>query len=192
MRLLEERIIREGRILEGDILKVDSFVNHQVDMQLMSQLAKELAARFASEPITKVLTIEASGIAFAGVVALELGVPMVFAKKHSHLYIDPDLLMAPVESFTTKNTYNAVVSRRYLSPDDVVLIVDDFLAAGRALSGLVDLCRQAGAKVAGAGIIIEKAYQHGGDSLRASGLRIESMARIASMDPAKGTIEFTN
>ncbi len=181
MKLLEERILSEGTVKPGGILKVDSFLNHQLDPQLLYEMALELRRLYAGEPINKVLTIEASGIALASLTGFVLGCPVVFAKKSKTRNISDALYSVEVASFTHGNTNTVVVSKEYLHAGDRVLIVDDFLATGAALVGLKSLVEQAGGSVVGAGIAIEKAFQGGGDRLRAQGLRIESLARIASM-----------
>jgi xanthine phosphoribosyltransferase len=181
MNFLEKRIVEEGIVKEGNVLKVDSFLNHQMDVALINEIGKEFHRRFADKEITKVLTIEASGIAIAYAAASCFGVPMVFAKKAKSINIDGDMYTAEVESFTHKNKNQVIVSKKFLSADDKVLIVDDFLANGCALQGLISITEAAGATVAGIGIAIEKAYQGGGDELRAQGYRIESLASIASM-----------
>ena len=181
MILLEERILRDGRILPGGILKVDGFLNHQIDPQLLYDMALELKRLYDGEGVNKILTIEASGIAIASMAGFVFGCPLVFAKKSKTRNISDSVYAVEVESFTHGNTNTVVVSREYLHPGDRVLIVDDFLATGAALVGLKALCEQAGAEVVGAGIAIEKVFQGGGDKLRAQGLRVESLARIASM-----------
>ena len=181
MILLEERILRDGRILPGGILKVDGFLNHQIDPQLLYDMALELKRLYDGEGVNKILTIEASGIAIASMAGFVFGCPLVFAKKSKTRNISDSVYAVEVESFTHGNTNTVVVSREYLHAGDRVLIVDDFLATGAALVGLKALCEQAGAEVVGAGIAIEKVFQGGGDKLRAQGLRVESLARIASM-----------
>ena len=181
MKLLEERILSDGKVLPGGILKVDNFLNHQIDTQLLHAMAEELYRVFGGEGVTKVLTIEASGIAIAAMTGYVFGCPMVFAKKSKTKNLSDRVWSAEVASFTHGNTNTVLVSKEYLLPGDRVLIVDDFLATGAALVGLRDLCEQAGATVVGAGIAIEKVFQGGGDALRAQGLRIESMAKIAEM-----------
>lgn len=181
MELLEKKILAEGRVLPGNILKVDNFLNHQIDPALMHEMALEIKRLYGDERITKVLTIEASGIAIAIMAAYELGCPMVFAKKSKTKNLSDDVYAVEVESFTHGNTNTVVLSKDYLNENDRVLIVDDFLATGAALIGLRQLCREAGAQVAGAAIAIEKVFQGGGDALRSEGLRIESLARIAAM-----------
>ncbi len=181
MKQLEERILRDGKILPGGILKVDGFLNHRIDPQLLYDMALELRRLYAGEEINKILTIEASGIAIACLVGYVFGCPLVFAKKSKTRNISDGVWSVEVESFTHGNTSTVLVSKEYLGAGDRVLIVDDFLATGAALIGLKSLCEQAGAEVVGAGIAIEKVFQGGGDKLRAEGLRIESLARIAAM-----------
>lgn len=182
MKELEQKILTEGKVLAGGVLKVDAFLNHQVDVKFASEMAKEWKKAFCDENVNKILTIESSGIALATPVALEFEVPLVFAKKHvSSNIASSDLYKASVHSFTHGNTNDVVVSKKFLSPADRVLIIDDFLANGEALKGLIDICTQAGATVVGCGIAIEKAFQGGGDKLRKLGVKIVSLARIASM-----------
>lgn len=181
MKEMEERILAEGKVLPGEILKVGSFLNQQIDSVLLSHMAQEFARLYADADVTKVLTIEASGIAIAAALAMELGVPMLFAKKNRTSNVDGSTYTTVVHSFTQNRDYNVVVSRDYLLPTDRVLLVDDFLAGGNALRGLLDLCDQAGAKVEGVAIAIEKCFTGAGDRLRAEGLRIESLAMIESM-----------
>lgn len=182
MKELEQKILTEGKVLAGGVLKVDAFLNHQVDVRFASEMAKEWKKAFCGENVNKILTIESSGIALATPVALEFEVPLVFAKKHvSSNIASSDLYKASVHSFTHGNTNDVVVSKKFLSPADRVLIIDDFLANGEALKGLINICAQAGATVVGCGIAIEKAFQGGGDKLRKLGVRIVSLARIASM-----------
>ena len=182
MQLLEQRILRDGKVFPGGILKVDSFLNHQIDPALLYQMALEFKRLYDGEGINKVLTIEASGIAIASMTGYVFGCPMLFAKKSKTRNLSDELYSADVVSFTHGNTSQVVVSKEYLGPEDRILIVDDFLATGAALEGLTSLCAQAGATVVGVGIAIEKVFQGGGDKLRAGGLRIESLARIAAMD----------
>ncbi len=188
MREMEEKIRAEGEVLPGGILKVGSFLNQQIDTDFLHAMGQEIARLYAGCGVTRVLTIEASGIAIAAAAAMELGVPMLFAKKHKTSNVDGAVYATVVHSFTHGTDYTVVVSRDYLLPGDRVLLVDDFLANGAALRGLVDLVRQAGANVAGAAIAIEKAFQGGGDALRADGIRVESLAVIESMEG--GTITF--
>ena len=182
MKLLEEKITAEGKVLPGNILKVDGFLNHRIDVAFVTQLGEELARRFKGSGVNKVLTIEASGIAVATAAAFYLDVPLVFAKKHKSDNISDNVYSAGAHSFTHGNDYTAVVSKEYLSAGDVVLIVDDFLAQGSALSCMINIVEQAGATVAGCASIIEKGYQGGGDQLRAKGIRVESLAIIESME----------
>ena len=181
MELLEQRILRDGKIRPGGILKVDGFLNHQIDPALLYDMAREFQRLFADEGVNKILTIEASGIAMACMTGYLFGCPLVFAKKSKSRNISDDVYAVEVASFTHGNTNTVVVSREYLGPEDRVLLIDDFLATGAALVGLKALVEQAGGTVVGAGIAIEKAFQGGGDRLRAQGLRIESLARIAAM-----------
>jgi xanthine phosphoribosyltransferase len=186
MQLLEERIRKDGQVLPGNILKVSSFLNHQIDVQLLDKLGEEYARLYKGTEVTKVLTIEASGIAVACSVARQFNVPVVFAKKHQSSNVNEDVYATSVWSFTHSCNYNVVVSKKYLSKEDKVLLVDDFLANGSALAGLVDLVNKAGGTVQGACIVIEKGFQDGGKQLRQSGLRIESLAIIDSMSPENG------
>ena len=181
MRLLEQRILRDGKVRAGGILKVDGFLNHQMDVELFTLLAQQWHSAFASDNVNKILTIEASGIGLACIAAQEFGCPVLFAKKTKTKNIDGEVYTTKVASFTHGTTYDVIVSKEYLLPTDRVLLIDDFLANGAALEGLCDLVRQAGATLVGAGIAVEKCFQPGGARLRAQGLRIESLARIASM-----------
>ena len=190
MNFLEERILRDGIVKEGNVLKVDSFLNHQMDIELLDEIGKEFHRRFADKKITKILTIEASGIAIAYSVARCFGVPMVFAKKAKSINIDGDMYTAEVESFTHKNKNKVIVSKRFLSADDHLLIVDDFLANGCALQGLISISEAAGATVEGIGIVIEKGFQYGGRSIRNLGYQLESLAIVESMDAENKTIVF--
>lgn len=190
MNFLEQRILKDGVVKPGNILKVDSFLNHQMDIPLMEQIGKEFHRRFYHLPITKVLTIEASGIAVAYPVAREFGVPMVYAKKTKSVNIDGELYIAEVESYTKKENNRVIVSKKFLSPDDHVLIVDDFLANGCALQGLISIVESAEATVAGLGIAIEKGFQEGGERIRNLGYHLESLAIIDSMDAETGEIIF--
>ena len=182
MKLLEEKITAEGKVLPGNILKVDGFLNHRIDVPFVMLLGKEIARRYAECGVTKILTIEASGIAVATAAAFYLNVPLIFAKKHKSGNISNEVYSAGAHSFTHGNDYTAVVSKEYLDSTDTVLIVDDFLALGSALECLMSIVAQAGAKVAGCASIIEKGYQGGGDSIRAKGIRVESLAIIESME----------
>ncbi len=190
MNFLEQRILKDGVVKPGNVLKVDSFLNHQMDIALMDEIGKEFHRRFADKKITKVLTIEASGIAIAYPVAREFGVPMVFAKKSRSINIDGDMYVVSVESFTHKNINQVIVSKRFLSEDDHVLIIDDFLANGCALQGLIALVEMSGATVEGLGIAIEKGFQDGGYRLRNLGYQLESLAIVDAMDPITGEITF--
>ncbi|MBQ9007543.1 MAG: xanthine phosphoribosyltransferase [Atopobiaceae bacterium] len=181
MKQMEEKILREGQVLPGDILKVGSFLNQNIDTEFLGQMAQEFSRLFADSGVTKVLTIEASGIAIAAAVGMEMGVPVLFAKKHRTSNVDGNTYSAKVHSFTHNEDYNVVVSSSYLTKDDHVLLVDDFLANGQALHGLMDLCDQAGAEVVGVAIAIEKCFTGAGDKLREQGLHIESLAMIESM-----------
>ncbi len=182
MEMLEQRILRDGKLLPGGILKVDSFLNHQMDPKLLQAMAREIRQLFAQERVDRVLTIEASGIAIAILAGLEFGCPVVFAKKSKTKNISDALYSAEVPSFTHGNTNTVVVSREYLHAGENVLLVDDFLATGAALVGLRALVEQAGGKVVGAAVAIEKVFQGGGDKLRAEGMKVEALARIAAMD----------
>ena len=190
MNFLEERILKDGVVKEGNVLKVDSFLNHQMDVALLDQIGEEFHRRFADKPVTKVLTIEASGIGIAYAVARCFGVPMIFAKKAKSINIDGDMYRAEVESFTHKNKNQVIVSKRFLGEDDHVIIVDDFLANGCALQGLISITEAAGATVDGIGIVIEKGFQFGGRSIRNLGYHLESLAIVDSMDAATDTIVF--
>ena len=190
MNFLEERILKDGVVKPGYILKVDSFLNHQMDIPLMEQIGKEFYRRFCHLPITKVLTIEASGIAVAYPVAREFGVPMVYAKKTDSVNMDGDLYVAEVESYTKKKTTRIIVSKKFLSPEDHVLIIDDFLANGCALQGLISIVESAEATVAGLGIAIDKGFQEGGERMRNLGYQLESLAIVDAMDAETGKITF--
>lgn len=190
MNFVEERILRDGTVKPGNVLKVDSFLNHQIDVALLDEMAREWKRRFADAKITKVLTIEASGIAIACAVARGFGVPVVFAKKAKTVNLDGEMYVAEVESFTHKKTNKVIVAKKFLSADDRVLIVDDFLANGCALQGLISIVDSAGAEVAGCGIAIEKGFQEGGYRIRNLGFRLESLAIIESMDDETGEIIF--
>ena len=190
MNCVEERILRDGVVKCGNVLKVDSFLNHQIDVALLDEIACEFLRRFAGNTITKVLTIEASGIAIACAVARQLGVPVVFAKKSKSINLDGDSYVAEVESFTHKKTNQVIVSKKYLNENDHVLIVDDFLANGCALQGLISLVDAAGAEVVGCGIVIEKGFQEGGHRLRNLGFHLESLAIVESMDDETGEVIF--
>ena len=189
MNFLEERIIKDGVVKSNTILKVDSFLNHQIDTGLLDEIGKEFKKRFDGEPINKILTIEASGIGIACITALHFGVPVVFAKKSKTSNLGNDVYTAEVKSFTHNEVRTIIVSKDYLTENDHILIVDDFLANGAALKGLISLCRQAGARIVGAGICVEKAFQPGGNAIRSEGVRVESLARIKSMS-VEGGVEF--
>ena len=190
MNFLEERIARDGVVKEGNVLKVDSFLNHQMDVSLLDEIGAELHRRFEGTKVTKVLTVEASGIAIACAAARFFGVPVVFAKKSKSVNIDGEMYVAEVESFTHKTRNQVIVSRRFLSPGDRVLIVDDFLANGCALQGLISITEAAGATVAGIGIAIEKGFQIGGRVIRNLGYRLESLAIVDGMNAETGEILF--
>ncbi|MFI8705486.1 xanthine phosphoribosyltransferase [Bacillus sp. NPDC077411] len=188
MKLLQEKIMREGKVLSDDVLKVDAFLNHQIDPVLMQEIGKEFARRFKDDKITKIVTIESSGIAPAVMAALQFGVTVVFARKRKSLTLQDNMYTAKVYSYTKQETNEISISKQYINEDDRVLIIDDFLANGQAALGLMSLVEQAGATIAGIGIVIEKAFQDGGSKLRESGVRIESLAEIASLD--NGTVRF--
>ena len=190
MNFLEERIVRDGIVKAGNVLKVDSFLNHQMDIALMEQIGKEFKRRFADKHVTKVLTIEASGIGIACFVSKEFGVPMVFAKKSQSINIEGEVYVAQVESFTHKNRNQVIVSKKFLSAEDHVLIIDDFLANGCALQGLISITEASGATVEGLGIVIEKGFQVGGRVIRNLGYQLESLAIVDAMDAETGTITF--
>ena len=190
MKLLQERILREGVVKPGNVLKVDSFLNHQMDIALLDELGKEFCRRFAGRHITKVLTIESSGIAIAYPVARQLGVPMVVAKKSQSVNLDGELYVAEIDSFTHKSVNKVIVSKKYLCPEDHVLIIDDFLANGCALQGLISLVESADATVEGLGIAIEKGFQEGGERMRNLGYQLESLAIVEAMDAETGAITF--
>ena len=190
MNFLEERIVKDGIVKPGNVLKVDSFLNHQMDIELLKEIGREFKRRFGDKPITKVLTIEASGIAIAFPVAAEFGVPLVFAKKSKSINIEGDVYLAEVESFTHKKKNQVVVSRKFLSPDDHVLIIDDFLANGCALQGLISITEASGATIEGLGIAVEKGFQIGGKVIRNLGYHLESLAIVDSMDAETGEIVF--
>ena len=190
MNFLEERILKDGIVKEGNVLKVDSFLNHQMDIELIDKMGAEFKRRFAGKPINKILTIEASGIGIACLVARHFNVPVVFAKKAKSINIDGDVYTAEVESFTHKNKNTVLVSKKFLSPDDRILIIDDFLANGCALQGLISIIKQAGAEVEGIGIAIEKGFQTGGKVIRNLGYQLESLAIVDGMDAATHSIQF--
>lgn len=188
MELLKDRILKDGKIVGKDILKVDSFLNHQLDINLFNEIGKEFKKLFGEEGVTKILTIEASGIGIACIAAQYFNVPVVFAKKYSGTNMDEDNYQAEVYSFTKNKSYNIKVSKKYILPQDRVLIIDDFLANGRAILGLASVVKQAKAELVGAGIVIEKAFQKGRTSVESEGIRVESLAIISSME--KGFVEF--
>lgn len=190
MRALEERIRRDGTVRAGNVLKVDNFLNHQMDIALFDEMGREWKKLFAEKKINKILTIEASGIGIACIAAHHFHVPVVFAKKSQSVNIDGDVYCTDIESFTHKRTYHVIVSKRYLGPDDHILIIDDFLANGCALNGLIDIIEQAGATVEGIGIAIEKGQQIGGKIIRERGYQLESLAIVESMDAETGEIVF--
>lgn len=190
MNFLEERIVRDGIFKEGNVLKVDSFLNHQMDISLFNQMGAEFKKRFEGKNINKILTIEASGIGIACVAAMHFNVPVVFAKKSKSINIDGDMYIAEVESFTHKCKNQVIVSKKFLSENDHVLIIDDFLANGCALQGLISIINQAGGTVEGIGIAIEKGFQNGGNIIRNLGYQLESLAIVDSMDAATGTVKF--
>ena len=190
MNFLEERILRDGVVKEGNVLKVDCFLNHQMDISLLEQIGEEFHRRFAGEKITKVLTIESSGIAIAYPVAKAFGVPMVFAKKSQSLNLDGQMYTAEVQSFTHGKVNQVIVAKKFLSPDDRVLIIDDFLANGCALQGLISIVDSAGAEVVGLGIAIEKGFQEGGWRIRNLGYQLESLAIVEAMDTETGEVQF--
>ena len=190
MNFLEERIVRDGVVKPGNVLKVDGFLNHRMDVAFIEEIAREFKRRFGHKKIDKVLTIEASGIGIAVLVAREFGVPMVFAKKTKSINLDGEMYVAEVESFTHKNTNLVVVSKKYLQEGESVLVIDDFLANGCALQGLISIVESADAIVAGCGIVIEKGFQDGGYRIRNLGYHLESLAIIESMDAETGTITF--
>lgn len=188
MELLKQRILQDGHATEDDVLKVDSFLNHQMDISLLNEIGKEFRRRFEGVPVTKILTIEASGIGIAAIAAQHFGnVPVVFAKKTKSRNLDGALYTAQVQSFTKGTVYDIQVSQKFIGPDDCVLILDDFLAKGQALQGLLKIVKASGAKLAGCGIVIERGFQDGGKMLRAQGIRVESLAIISSISSGKVT-----
>ena len=190
MNFLEERIIKDGIFKEGNVLKVDSFLNHQMDIALFDQIGKEFKRRFAKEKINKIVTIEASGIGIACIVARHFNVPVVFAKKSKSINIEGEMYVAEVESFTHKCKNQVIVSKKFLNPEDHVLIIDDFLANGCALQGLISIVNEAGASVEGIGIVIEKGFQSGGQIIRNLGYHLESLAIVDAMDASTGKVTF--
>ena len=190
MNFLEERILKDGIVKEGNVLKVDSFLNHQMDIDLFDEMGKEFRKRFANKQINKILTIEASGIGIACIVAKHFDVPVVFAKKSKSINLEGEMLVAEVESFTHKCKNNVIVAQKFLSSEDHILIIDDFLANGCARQGLIQIVQSAGAVVEGIGIAIEKGFQSGGRMIRNLGFQLESLAIVESMDAESGTIKF--
>ena len=190
MKLLEERIRKDGIVKEGNVLKVDSFLNHQMDTDLFNEMGKEFKRLFADKPINKILTIEASGIGIACIVAQHFHVPVVFANKSQSINIDGDVYSTKIESFTHKKVYDVIVSKKYIGKDDHILLIDDFLANGCALEGLIDLVQSAGATVEGIGIAVEKGFQEGGKRIREKGVQLESLAIVDAMDSKTGEITF--
>ena len=190
MNFLEERIIKDGIVKEGNVLKVDSFLNHQMDIALFDQIGKEFKRRFAKEKINKIVTFEASGIGIACIVARHFNVPVVFAKKSKSINIEGEMYVAEVESFTHKCKNQVIVSKKFLNPEDHVLIIDDFLANGCALQGLISIVNEAGASVEGIGIVIEKGFQSGGQIIRNLGYHLESLAIVDAMDASTGKVTF--
>ena len=190
MKLLEQRILEEGQVRPGNVLKVDCFLNHQLDVELLDQIGEEFYRIFKEDGVNKILTIEASGIGIAIIAGLHFQVPVVFAKKSQSVNLDGEMYAAQIESFTHKKVYNVIVSQKFLGPDDHVLIIDDFLANGCAVLGLIEIIREAGATLEGVGIAVEKGFQKGGKELRDMGIRVESLAIVDGMDAATGEITF--
>ena len=190
MNFLEERILKDGIIKEGNVLKVDSFLNHQMDIDLFNEIGREFKKRFEGKEINKILTIEASGIGIACIAAQHFHVPVVFAKKSQSINLEGEMLVAEVESFTHKCKNNVIVAKKFLNPEDKVLIIDDFLANGCALQGLIQIVQSAGASVEGIGIVIEKGFQSGGRIIRNLGFQLESLAIIGKMNAADGSVVF--
>ena len=191
MKILEDRIRQDGVLKPGNVLKVDNFLNHQMDIALFDEMGKEWARRFAGKPINKILTIEASGIGIAAIVSRHFGnVPVVFAKKAKSINLEGDVYKTKIESFTHKKVYDVIVSKKYIGPEDHVLIIDDFLANGCALQGLIELVEEANATIEGIGIAIEKGFQQGGEIIRSKGIQLESLAIVDGIDDVSGTIKF--
>lgn len=190
MELLKERILKDGTVKPGNVLKVDSFLNHQIDIGLMNEIGKEFKRRFKDKNITKILTIEASGIAVASIAAQYFGVPVVFAKKAQSINLDGDSYTTKIQSYTHKKIYDVIVSKKYISPEDRILVIDDFLANGCALLGLIELVQSAGASLEGIGIVIEKGFQTGGTKIREMGIDLQSLAIVESMDAETGEVVF--
>ena len=191
MKIVEVRVRQDGVLKPGNVLKVDNFLNHQMDIALFDEMGKEWARRFAGKPINKILTIEASGIGIAAIVSRHFGnVPVVFAKKAKSINLEGDVYKTKIESFTHKKVYDVIVSKKYIGPEDHVLIIDDFLANGCALQGLIELVEEANATIEGIGIAIEKGFQQGGEIIRSKGIQLESLAIVDGIDDASGTIKF--
>lgn len=190
MKLLEDRIRKDGVVKPGNVLKVDSFLNHQMDVELFVEMAREWKRLFADKKINKILTIEASGIGIACVAAVEFGVPVVFAKKSQSINLDGEMYSTKIESFTHKKTYDVIVSKKFMGPDDHILVIDDFLANGCAINGLIDLINASGATLEGVGIAVEKGFQEGGNLIRERGIQLESLAIVESMNDETGEIVF--
>ncbi|MCI7812872.1 MAG: xanthine phosphoribosyltransferase [Lachnospiraceae bacterium] len=190
MKLLKERIRKDGIVKEGNVLKVDQFLNHQMDIELLNEIGKEFKRRFAQKQIDKILTIEASGIGIACITAQYFHVPVVFAKKSQSVNLDGESYVTKIESFTHKRIYDVIVSKKYLKEGEHVLIIDDFMANGCAVNGLLDILEEAGAIVEGVGIVIEKGFQDGGKSIRERGIQLESLAIVDAMNPAEGSLTF--
>ena len=190
MKLLEDRILRDGQVRPGNVLKVDCFLNHQLDVDLLDKIGEEFYRIFKDDGVNKILTIEASGIAIACMTARHFDVPVVFAKKSMSINLDYDNYETKIQSFTHKKIYNVIVSKKFLTPEDHVLIIDDFLANGCALMGLLDLAKEAGATVEGIGIAVEKGFQQGGELIRSKGIQLESLAIVESMNSETGEIKF--
>ena len=192
MELLKERIRRDGVIKEGNVLKVDSFLNHQMDIELLNEIGKEFKRLFSDRPINKILTIEASGIGIACIAAQYFNAPVVFAKKQQSINIDGEVYSTKIESFTHKKVYDVIVSKKFLHKVDHILIIDDFLANGCAMEGLIDLVQSSGAVIEGIGIVIEKGFQKGGELIRSKGVRVESLAIVDGLDAQTGEVIFRN
>ena len=190
MRLLEERIRRDGVVKSKDVLKVDSFLNHQMDTELFTEMAREWQRHFSGKPIDKILTIEASGIGIAAIAGSLFGVPVVFAKKSQSINLDGTVYCTRIQSFTHGKVFDVIVSKKFIGPDDHVLLIDDFMANGCAMNGLIEVCEYAGASIEGIGIAIEKGFQQGGDNLRGRGYDVCSLAIVDAMDPETGAIAF--
>ena len=190
MNFLEERILKDGKMMEGNVIKVDSFLNHQIDVELLNKMGEEWKKSFEGKDINKILTIEASGIGIACIAAQHFGVPVVFAKKSKSINIEGDVYMCQVESFTHKTVNNVIVSKKFIGEGDRVLIIDDFLANGCALRGLIQIAEEAGASVEGIGIAIEKGFQRGGEDIRSIGYQLESLAIVDSVNPAENSCVF--